>query len=211
MTKPKAIAKRTITGFSILLFFQHGFAQNTGPIKFHSLELGTSSVSVTDNHIDLDLKGIRSAALGYSYSAVSPYRKKSISVTWNNGQAGKAKLNDFRAAYTDLFSIVQNKNSRFNTYLGYSISTNPVFITLNNEGKRYSWATSTGLSAYSSSAYSWNHNIISLDLSVAVAGFASRPENSRVYDGNLNELLYESYDNLFFTSLHNLEAALIAV
>ncbi|MGZ5222402.1 MAG: hypothetical protein ACXWC7_20105, partial [Chitinophagaceae bacterium] len=70
---------------------------------------------------------------------------------------------------------------------------------------------STGLSAYSSSAYSWNNNIISLDLSVAVAGFASRPENSRVYDGNLNELLYESYDNLFFTSLHNLEAALIAV
>src|SRR5688572_17809891 len=109
MIKSKAIAKSAVAGFSIL-FFQHGFAQNTQPIKFHSLVLGASSVSITDKYIDLDLKGIRSAGFVYSYSAVSPYRKKSISIAWNNGQAGKAKLNDFRAAYADLFSVVKNKN-----------------------------------------------------------------------------------------------------
>jgi hypothetical protein len=211
MIRSKAITKRAVAGVSMLLFFQHGSAQNNPAVKFHSLAFGASSVSITDNYIDLDLKGIRSTRLAYSFSAISPYRKKIISIAWNNGQAGSAKLNNFRAAYAYAFSVMKNKSSRFNTYLGYAISTNPVFITKSNESKQYSWATSTSLSAYSSSAYAWKNNNISLDLSVPVSGLASRPENSTVYGGNVNELLYESYDNLFFTSLHNLKAASIAV
>lgn len=207
----KAIAKRALTCFSMLLFFQYGFSQNTQSINLHSFTIGISSHSVTDNYIDLALKGIPSTELAYSYFAISPYRKKGISIAWNNGQAGNIKLNDFRAAYADVFSVMKNKNSRFNTYLGYAISTNPVFITKTNEVKHYSWATNTSLSAYSSSVYSWNNNSISLDLSIPVAGFASRPENNKSYSGNVNELLYESYDNLFFTSLHNLRAALLSV
>ena len=211
MIRSKLITKGTLTGFSMLLFFQHGFAQNTQSVKFHSFSLGASTVSITDNYSDLVLKGISSTDLGYSYFAISPYRKKSILIAWANGQAGNSKLNDFRAAYTDAFSVIKNKNSRFNTYLGYAISTNPVFIAKTNEVKQYSWATNTSLSAYTSSVYSWKKNNISLDLSIPVAGFASRPENNKVYGGNVNELLYESYDNLFFTSLHNLRAASIAV
>ncbi len=200
MTKSNSIKERALPVFWMLLFFQHGLAQNTQPIRFHSFVLGASSVSITDNYSGLILRGIRSSELAYSYSVISPYRKKSIVIAWNNGQAGNVKLNDFFAAYADAFSVVKNKNGRFNTYLGYAISTNPVFITKQNEGKQYSWATSTSLSAYSSSVYSWKNNSISLDLSVPVAGFASRPESSKVYSGNVNELLYESHDNLFFTS-----------
>lgn len=211
MTRPKVITKRTLTCFSVLLFFQHAFAQNAPSINLHSFTLGASSVSITDNYSDLVLKGIRSAELAYSYSSISSYRKKSISLTWNSGQAGNAKLNDFRAAYADAFSIIKSRNNGFNTYLGYAISTNPVFITNGNEDKKYSWATSTSLSAYSYSVYSWKSNSISIDVSIPVAGFASRPENNKVYGGNVNRLLYESYDNLFFTSLHNLTAVVIAV
>lgn len=207
----KAIAKRALTCFSMLLFFQYGFAQNTQSINLHSFTMGASSLSVTDNYNDLALKGIQSTELAYSYSAINLYRKKSILIAWNNGQAGNTKLNDFRAAYADVFSVMKNKNSRFNTYLGYAISTNPLFITKANEVKQYSWATNTSLSAYSYSVYTWNNNSISLDLSIPVAGFASRPENNKSYSGNVNELLYESYDNLFFTSLHNLKVALLSV
>ena len=113
--------------------------------------------------------------------------------------------------YTDAFSVLKNKNSRFNTYLGYAISTKPAFITKTNEVKQYSWASTTNLSAYCSSVYSWKNNSVSVDLSIPVAGFASRPENNKVYGGNVNELLYETYDNLFFTSSHNLKAALLSV
>lgn len=207
----KAIAKRASTCFLMLLFFQYGFAQNTQSINCHSFTTGVSSLSVRDNYSDLVLKGIQSTGLAYSYASISAWRKKNISIAWNNGQAGNAKLNDFRVMYADAFSVIKNKNSRFNTYLGYAISTNPVFITKGNEVKQYSWATNTSLSAYISSLYSWKNNSISLDLSIPVAGFASRPENNKSYGGNVNELLYESYDNLFFTSLHNLEAASIAV
>lgn len=207
----KTIAKGALTCFSMLLFFQNGFAQNTQSINCHSFTIGVASLSVTDNYSDLVWKGIQSTDLAYSYSAISPYRKKSTSIAWTNGQAGNAKLNDFRAVYADAFSVLKNKNRRFNTYLGYAISTNPVFITKTNEVKQYSWATNTSISAYSSSVYSWTKNNISLDLSIPVAGFASRPENNKSYSGNVNELLYESHDNLFFTSLHNLKAALLSV
>jgi len=206
----KAIAKRALTCFLMLLFFQYGFSQNTQSINCHSFTIGVSSLSVTDNYSDLVWKGIQSTDLGYSYASISAWRKKNISIAWTNGQTGNSKLNDFRAAYADAFSIIKNKNSRFNTYLGYAISTNPVFITKGNEVKQYSWATNTSLSAYSSSVYSWSKNNISLDLSIPVAGFASRPENNKVYGGNVNELLYESYDNLFFTSLHNMKATLLS-
>jgi hypothetical protein len=209
--RSKAIAKRALTCFLMFLFFQYGFSQNTRSINCHSFTIGISSLSVTDNYLDLSLKGIQSTELAYSYSAISPYRKKSILIAWNNGQAGNAKLNDFRAVYADAFSVIKNKNSRFNTYLGYTISTNPVFITKGNEVKQYSWAASTSLSAYSSSVYSWRKNNISLDLSIPVVGFASRPENNKSYGGNMNELLYESYDNLFFTSFHNQKSVLLSV
>jgi len=207
----KAKVKRALTCFLMLLFFQDGFAQNTQSINCHSFTIGVSSLSVTDNYSDLVLKGIQSTDLGYSYSSISAWRKKNISIAWNNGQLGNTTLNDFRVMYADAFSVMKNKNSRFNTYLGYAISTNPVFITKTNEVKQYSWTASTTLSAYSSSVFAWGKNNISVDLSIPVAGFASRPENNKSYSGNVNELLYESYDNLFFTSLHNLKAASIAV
>ena len=74
----KPIAGRALTCFSMLLFFQYGVSQNPRSINCHSFTIGISSLSVTDNYIDLALKGIQSTELAYSYSAISPYRKKSI-------------------------------------------------------------------------------------------------------------------------------------
>ena len=207
----QTITKIRVAGFFMLLFFQQGHTQPIQTEKFHAVTVGASSLSVTDSYIDLNLKGTRAGSLGYSFSAASPYRKKSISVSWKNARVDGFELNDIRAEYAAAFSVIKNKDSRFNTYLGYSINTNPVFITKTQEAKQYSWMTSTSLSAYGSSVYAWKNNTISFDVSIPVAGFATRPENASGYGANMNELLYESYNNLFFTSFHNLKAALLSV
>jgi hypothetical protein len=205
------IITKGVLALPVFLFFLKGNTQSIGPEKIHSFMLGVSDVSIIDDNVELNLNGIRTGGVDYSFSAASGYRKKSISVSWKNGRVGGFKLTDIRAEYAAAFSVIKNKDSRFNTYLGYSITTNPVFITKIQEAKQYSWTTSTNLSAYCSAVYGWKNNSISFDLSIPVAGFASRPENNNGYGSNMNELLYESYNNLFFTSFHNLKAALLSV
>lgn len=210
MKNMRIITKRVLA-LPVFLFFLKGNTQSIGPEKIHSFMLGVSDVSIVDDNVELNLKAIRTGGVGYSFSAASPYRKKSISVSWKNARVDGFELNDIRAEYAAAFSVIKNKDSRFNTYLGYSINTNPVFITKTQEAKQYSWMTSTSLSAYGSSVYAWKNNTISFDVSIPVAGFATRPENASGYGANMNELLYESYNNLFFTSFHNLKAALLSV
>ena len=210
--KYKNIGKIELASFILLLFGQQGFSQNNKSTILHSIISGVSAVSVTDSYSGLLQKNLIATDMAYNYSKINAYRKKEITAAWSTGQSTKVKLNDFRIEYTDGWSVIKNKAGRFNTYIGYSISTNPLFIkTPDNSGKQYSWATSNTLSAYSSSFYSWKNNTISLDISLPIAGLASRPMEHTVYKEDINGLLYNSYDNLYFTSLHNLKAATISL
>ncbi|WP_276502978.1 hypothetical protein [Terrimonas pollutisoli] len=186
---------------------QETLAQEKDAMRSHSFTTGISSLLVGDDYLGVYERKLKVAGIGYRFQVLSPYRKKAINVNWNKGTSRGIGLSEFEISYSDAFSIVKNKKSFFNSYVGYSVGTNPVFLKTNTrETARYSWAASTSLSLYNTTTYTWKNNSLYLELFLPVIGFASRPVRNNVYKESINGILYDSYSNISFTSWHNLRA-----
>lgn len=199
-------------GFICLMVSQAVIGQNNAVVNKHTITVGISTRLISDAFISLSSQKISTAELGYTFSSSNTYRKKSISLNWCHGilkvDKEEIKLNDFTFQYTDAFSLIKNKNKRLNIYVGYSITLNPQYIKRDNG---YSWTTINALSLYNSVVYSWKGNAISFDLNIPVAGFASRPQANSTYTGNAIEMIYNSYGDPVFTSVHNLKAIITSL
>jgi hypothetical protein len=182
-------------------------AQNSAMVSEHSLAANVSLSNITDRYFEINSKKFLAGGLTYSFSSYNRYHKKELLVSWDKGSSTGSKdqltMNNIHLQYSNGFSLVRNKKSWFNYYVGYSVLTNPQLIKSSSE---YSWATINALSLYNSLAGSFNKTTVSLDITVPLAGLASRPVTDEVDNGNFNEMMYNSYSGLFFTSVHNLKA-----
>lgn len=189
---------------------QQATAQINKIVDRHSINAGIGTRFITDDFLSFDTQKMTSAEFGYTFSANTPYWKKSISLSWGHGvdknENRQTRLNDFEAQYSNAFSLKYDKARMLNTYLGYSINAGTESIKW---GDKDSWATINSLSVYYSTICSWQKNSLSLDINIALAGLASRPENLTIYAGDKNGLIYNSYSNLFFTAIDKLKAATI--
>jgi len=187
-------------------------AQTAVSANNHTLTAGTGIQVVKDNALSLSSESLSSTSLTWSFSNGNRYRRKSILAGFEKGSGNSAKeslhSNEFMLQYTNAFSLMKNKSGRWNNYTGYSISVNPQYI---KAGDQYSWASVNSLSFYNSLERSWQKSILALDISVPLAGLVSRPGLNTTYKGSVNDMLYNSFSNLAFTSLHNLKAVNISL
>jgi hypothetical protein len=182
-------------------------AQNVEAGSSHTITAGTGTQLLQDDGLSSSSERLTSLELSWAFLNSNAYRKKSIgvSVEGSVGNTGKDQLRstEFTLQYRNAFSVLKNKTSGWNNYIGYSISVNPQYLKTENE---YSWATVNSLSLYNSLVYTWKKSAVSFDLSVPLAGLASRPGVNTAYKGSVNDMLYNSFSNMDFTSLHNLKA-----
>ncbi|MEI9809296.1 MAG: hypothetical protein WDO16_16310 [Bacteroidota bacterium] len=195
-----------ITGFvSISIMKAQAQASETG--NSHTLTIGTGMQLIKDELLPGSSERLTSTALAWSFSNSNAYRKKSILLSFekSGGYSGKDQLrsNEWLLQYTNAFSVISNKSSKWNNYTGYSIIVSPQYI---KSGDQNSWATINSLSLYNSLQYSWRENVISFDMSVPLAGLGSRPEANTTYKGSVTDMLYNSFSKLDFISLHNMKA-----
>jgi hypothetical protein len=199
------------TGFTCAIVINTK-AQATASGNNHTLTAGAGIQVLKDDALSLPSESLSSTSLAWSFSNSNGYRKKSILAGFERGSGNSAKeslhSNEFMLRYTNAFSLLKNKSGRWNNYTGYSISINPQYI---KAGDQYSWASVNSLSVYNSLERSWQKSILSLDIFVPLAGLGSRPGINTTYKGSVNDMLYNSFSNLAFTSLHNLKAVNISI
>lgn len=187
-------------------------AQTAATVGVHTLTAGAGMQVLKDDVLSLSSEKINTTSLTWSFSNNNGYRKKNILAGFEKGisSLGKNTLHssEFVLQYTNAFSLVKNKSSRWNNYTGYSISVNPKYM---ESGDRYSWASVNSVSFYNSLEHSWQKSSVLLGISVPLAGFGSRPGLNATYKGSVNDMLYNSFSNLEFTSLHNLKAINISL
>ena len=172
--------------------------------KSYKLIVSAGKYSISDDHLLMTAAKINSKGLTWSYTNNDMYQRKSITVGFEAGDGNyytnHVKETGFLIEYKKAYSIIKNRNSRWNNYTGYSIKTNSQFI---RSGDQYSWVSMNALSFYNSLTYSRKRSAFSFDLSIPLTGFATRPEADNEYRGSLNDMLYNSLNNPVFTSIHN--------
>jgi hypothetical protein len=179
--------------------------------KQHVLTVGAGFKELEDLYIQPRSVEGNVLMVGYSFLKQSETGKQGIYIEWNHGSlsgsGANVKTNDFGIRFSQAFSLLKSKNRKLNGFWGYSINTSPSYISVDNkDGKKYSWSTSSGLSFYQSVVYTAGSNRLALDIYVPLIGLASRPEENDYYHHTVNGVLYDSYSNLFATSLHNQRA-----
>lgn len=193
--------------------FQTGRSQEHSLVETtHLLYGGVSQYILRDalaGHASLQADAL---AIGYLFSRQLTNRKRSFSVSWQrtlfSGEE-RVTLHSFEGRFANGFRLFNNKsNNRLTAYAGYSISSHPSFMSVGDKERRYTWTTINSLNFYNAWDYQWKNNFLTLDIDIPLAGLASRPltvdEDS--YEANINGVLYKSFSDLFFTSLHNYKA-----
>jgi hypothetical protein len=189
----------------ILFSFLDSIGQEDG--KFHSLFVGTSANYIKD--VSIQVNPVKGNSTSWQYGLLNQdvKRKTSLSINLNKGVfnivEGNAKLADISIAVTDGFRLFRNTD-HFRIYLGYGITVNPSYTKVNNkDDSYYSWSSNNSLDLYQSYSYNWKRQTVSLGISIPVIGFSSRPVANESYPTSVNEVVYNTYDETFFTSLHN--------
>jgi len=201
-----------ITGFVFPFFLQEVSAQQEETKSLHSFTGGVSSRLISDEYNHLSLEKIIATDFSWQFSNFNAYRRKQLSVNWSGGRSEAMQLNELNIEYSEAFSLLKDKTNRFNFYLGYKIGTDPVFINARNQQvNSHSWANTTSFSFYSAATYYRNKNKFLLDLSLPLIGFGSRPLMTTTYQEDVNALMYNSLNHVFFTSLHNQQAVNISI
>lgn len=175
-------------------------------IKQHELSVGIAGRMLTDRYILSSPASGELMALQYSFDSYSAAWKKSFSVAWGNGlltnAASAARINSVTLRYSQAWPVV--KSRKFNGYLGYSLSSNPVLIRAGSgQSAQYSWATTSNISLYHSGVYTARKGQWMLDVYVPLAGLCSRPGEKAGGSHTTEGALYDSYSRLFATSWHN--------
>jgi hypothetical protein len=177
----------------------------------HVINIGTGFKELEDPFVFSHSVEGNTLSVDYSFLRSGEAKRKSMDMQWDlgslSGRGVSVKTNDLKLRFSQAFSIIRTRNKRLNAFLGYSIYTNPSFINVKDkEGKKYSWSTSSGLSLYQCLVYMVGRNRLALDIYVPVIGLASRPEEKDYHHHTMNGVLYDSYSDLFMTSLHNQRA-----
>ena len=199
----KYILLLAITGIT----YDPASAQNNKTTTGHIVNVSLEISDISDTYLSLYSEKFLSTGLAYTFLTSNAFHKKQLSLSWEKGNSKSDKdpvnVNNISFQFVNGFSVLKNKNTPVNYYVGYHISANPCFI---KSRELYSWTTLNSLSLYNSVVYSHNKSKISFDLVIPFAGLASRPDGSESYSGDINEMLYNSYSGLTFTSIHNLKA-----
>ena len=206
-TKRTMITGCWLSAVIIVVVSIHAKAQMAEYGNNHTLTVGVGIQTLKDGGLSLSDETLSSTSLTWSFSNNTAWRKKSILAGFERGVGNSAKnelrSNEFMLQYSNAFSVLKNKNGKWNNYTGYSISVNPQYI---KSGDQQSWASVNTLSLYNSLERKWQKSVLSLDLFVPLVGLGSRPETDKTYNGSSTGMLYNSFSNLEFTSWHNLKA-----
>jgi hypothetical protein len=130
-----------------------------------------------------------------------------LSVNWNKGLFstidGQANHTDISVSVSDGFRLFRHAD-HFRIYWGYAVTVNQSYTKVDNKDDiYYSWSSNNSLDLYQSYSYNWKRQTVSLDICIPVIGFSSRPLEDEPYPSAINEALFNSYNQNFFTSLHN--------
>jgi hypothetical protein len=185
--------------------------QDTAIKNTHTIAAGVGYHVLRDDILKLSSQRLNTSAISYRFESVSEHNKKEIAISYQSGKSniayGSIHTSEFNLQYSNAFSIFQSKDRRWNNYTGYSIILNPQYNKLNEQ---YTWISSNSISAYNSLRYSWKGNTIGADLSLPLVGLGSRTD-SIFYTGTKTGVLYNSYQQLSFTSLHNFQAVNVSL
>jgi hypothetical protein len=181
--------------------------QVTDVAVVHSIVIGRGTNLLTDNFNKLSAERMNTVSMQYSFSSFTTFRRKRISTVWSNGNSENAVVTAFDLQYADAYVLKQKAIKNLYNYIGYAVNANPVFNKAKNKpADQYSWATVNNLSLYTYHEYRAGKSKFSAELTLPVVGMASRPESEDAPIYTKNGLLYASYSNLYFTSLHNQKA-----
>jgi hypothetical protein len=210
--KRAMIARCWLNAVMILVVGMNVKAQTAGYGNNHTLTVGAGVQTLKDEGLALSDETLSSTSLAWSFSTTTAWRKKSILAGFERGVGNSAKnelrSNEFVLQYSNAFSILKNKNGKWNNYTGYSISINPQYV---KSGEQKSWASVNSLSIYNSLERKWQKSTLSLDVFIPLVGLGSRPEANTTYNVSSTGMLYNSFSNLEFTSWHNLKAVNISL
>lgn len=199
--------------FLLVLILLNGKSLLHGQVdeKYHSVVLGMESLRVKDGSVlPVSVTGT-GRSVSYSYRKQSATRNSVFLATWMHAlfalDDSRVQLNKFSITLSDGFLINRRKAGFFKAYLGYSIDANPSFLKLQNKQlEKFSWNSVNSLNIYQAYTYKRNRSSFSFSFHIPVIGFSSRPDNNTKYPTDFNGVLYNSYSNLSFTSLHNYKA-----
>jgi hypothetical protein len=148
---------------------------------------------------------------GYIFLKISSAKKTSVLIDGSFGSLSNrdvtVKMQTVSLYFSQGFSLIKSADGRLNSYWGYSLGTNPLFIkVMNKDEVAHSWSTSNDLSLYQSFVYKAGRNRITWDVNLPLIGLASRPAGRTFVNTAINGLVYDSYSNLFVTSWQNRKA-----
>jgi len=188
---------------SILLAVLSGIAVNLNAQNFeiekkHELTLSYGQQSITDTYLGITSTKINSTGVGYFYLNQTSRGQKSLVVDFEYGKQENLRSSAYLIEFKKGYSILSSK--KINNFLGFSVKNGSQFL---RSYERNSWTSVNTLSLFNSFNYSGKKSLLSLNVSIPVAGFVSRPSPGREYEGSVNSMLYSSLSNHVFTSFHN--------
>ncbi len=201
---------RLVLTAGLLICFVPLPAQKNG--KFHLATAGVSINNIDDASVQPSSFSGQTIDFQYALLKQDRKRKTELSVDLNTGnlsiEDGQTCLTDLSITLADGFRISGKGNRQFSFYIGYVVNYNPAFIKVKGKDDNYTtWNSSSSICFYQSYNYSWRKQSFSIDISIPLLGFSSRPQSNDDYAGNMNGALYNSLSNVFVTSVHNNAAA----
>lgn len=166
---------------------------------------------ITDEGLSLHSAAVQTGGAQYRFRFSRPENFQQISFAAETGirmSGYSTELTGFRFSYTKGFRLGVNKTGKFRAYLGYQLSTEPLYI---RTGASSSWVNFSSLSLHSEANYLLGRMQLSFAFTVPVAGFVSRTAPDASASGRFNGLLYDSYSNAWLTTwneMHGLDFSL---